>query len=412
MHGHETACEPESFISRNTQMRKVLRWYLRTSLVLRILIGFAAGSLIGILLWLGAGAGGYEQPPSWKTYVEPFGAVFVNMLKMIVIPVIFFSLIVGAASLPIRKFGRIGLKVIAWYLFCSLLAASVGVFLSLTISPGSGTAQARWESMAAGIEEEEASELEARAEEEAPFRRLLLSMFENPFAALASGNFLPIIVFSILFGLAVRVILEASQSQKQIAHLQSLVDLVSAVRDGMFKMVDWILEYSPIGVLALSIMNFGLYGPQIVGPYISVTLGVIGGILLMVIVVYSLLLWLVTRRNPLHVLRRIQEAMIMAFMTRSSAATLPVSLKVAREELKVREELASFSLPLGATINMDGVCVHLPMFAVLAANMFGIQLTPSGLGLLVVTTVLAAAGETCAEGRVVAVIAPDHLRPR
>jgi len=372
-------------------MRKVFAWYFRTPVVLRILIGFLAGSIIGILLWLSAGAGGYAEPPAWKKYVEPFGAVFVNMLKMIVIPVIFFSLIVGAASLPIKKFGRIGLKVIGWYLFCSLVAAGVGVFLALAINPGSGTGQADWKSMAAGIEETETAELETKAAED-PFRRLLLSMFENPFGALSSGNFLPIIVFSILFGLAVRVILEASKSEQQTAHLESLVGLFSAVRDGMFKLVDWILEYSPIGVLALSIMNFGLYGPKIVGPYISVTLGVIGGILLMVIVVYSLLLWIVTKKNPLHVLRRIQEAMIMAFMTRSSAATLPVSIKVAKEELKVREELASFSLPLGATINMDGVCVHLPMFAVLAANMFGLQLTAPGLALLVITTVLASIG--------------------
>jgi proton glutamate symport protein len=373
-------------------MKKIFSFYFRTPLVLRILIAFVAGSTIGILLWLSAGAGGYEQPPTWKKYIEPFGAVFVNMLKMIVIPVIFFSLIVGAASLPIKKFGRIGLKVIAWYLFCSFVAATVGMSLALLISPGSGTAHAGWESMAAGIEQPEATQLETTAETQGPFRRLLLSMFENPFAALSSGNFLPIIAFSILFGLAVRVILEGGKSQQQAAHLESLVGLLSAVRDGMFKLVDWILEYSPVGVLALSIMNFGLYGPQIVGPYISVTLGVIGGILLMVVVIYSLLLWLVTRKNPLHIFRRIQEAMIMALMTRSSAATLPVSMKVAREELKVREELASFSLPLGATINMDGVCVHLPMFAVLAANMFGFQLTPMSLVLLVITTVLASIG--------------------
>jgi proton glutamate symport protein len=373
-------------------MRKVFAWYFRTPLVLRIFIGFLAGSIIGILLWSSAGSGGYEEPPTWKPYVEPFGAVFVNMLKMIVIPVIFFSLIVGAASLPIKRFGRIGLKVIGWYLLCSLLAAGVGVFLALTINPGSGRALKGWETMAADIEKAEAEELETKAATEGTFRQLLLSMFENPFGALSSGNFLPIIVFSILFGLAVRVILEASKNDQQIAHLESLMGIFSAVRDGMFKLVDWILEYSPVGVLALSIMNFGLYGPQIVGPYISVTLGVIGGILLMIIVVYSLLLWIVTKKNPFHVLRSIQEAMVMAFMTRSSAATLPVSLKVAKEELKVRGELASFSLPLGATINMDGVCVHLPMFAVLAANMFGFQLTPLGLALLVITTVLASIG--------------------
>jgi proton glutamate symport protein len=160
----------------------------------------------------------------------------------------------------------------------------------------------------------------------------------------------------------------------------------------MFKLVDWVLEYSPIGVLALTIVNFGLYGPSIVGPYVSVTLGVILGILAMIFAVYSVLLWAVTRHSPADVLKRIREPMIMAFITRSSAATLPVSIKAAQEKLRIHNELASFSLPLGATINMDGVCVHLPMFAILAANMFGVELTLSSLIVLVLTTVLASIG--------------------
>ncbi len=370
-------------------MNRVLTRYFRTPLVLRILLGFVAGSIIGIVLWGVRGAGPAVEP-GWKPYIEPFGAVFVNMLKMIVIPVIFFSLIVGAASLPLKKFGRIGVKVIGWYLFCSLLAAGVGVLLALTVNPGSGTDLTDWESLAGDVEETQASELESKAE--SPFRSLLLSMFENPFGALANGNFLPIIVFAILFGLAIRVIIEREKDSEQVSHMKSLVGIFAAVRDAIFKLVDWILEYSPIGVLALSIMNFGLYGPKIFGPYIKVTLGVVIGILAMVLVVYSILLRLTTGKNPFYIFKRIQEAMIMAFMTRSSAATLPVSLKVAKEELKVREELASFSLPLGATINMDGVCVHLPMFAVLAANLFNLHLTASGLVVLVMTTVLASIG--------------------
>jgi len=373
-------------------MKRLFERYFRTPLVLRILCGFIAGSVIGILLWWGSHGIGYTGEPTWKTYVEPFGAVFVNMLKMIVIPVIFFSLIVGSASLPIKQFGRIGLKVIGWYFFCSLIAAIVGVLLALNINPGSGAALEGWESIAGGIEKAETSALEAKAVTGGTFRQLLLSMFENPFGALSNGNFLPIIVFSIMFGLAIRVIVEASKDDRQIGHIESLVGILTAARDGMFKLVGWILEYSPIGVFALSIVNFGLYGPKIVGPYISVTLGVVGGILVMIFVVYSVLLRVAAKENPFRVFKRIQEAMIMAFMTRSSAATLPVSMKVAEEELKVRREFAGFSLPLGATINMDGVCVHLPMFAVLAANMFGLELTAAGLILLVVTTVLASIG--------------------
>ena len=112
----------------------------------------------------------------------------------------------------------------------------------------------------------------------------------------------------------------------------------------------------------------------------------------MVFVVYPLLIKIFSKRSPIYFFKNIDEAMITAFMTRSSAATLPVSMEIANEKLGIKKEITGFALPLGATINMDGVCVHLPMFAVLAANMFGIDLTPTSLFLLVITTVLAAIG--------------------
>jgi len=377
-------------------MKRFLRWYFKTSLILRIIVCFIGGSLIGAILWyLSQAAGGAEATGATASeriipYISPFGQVFVHMLKMIVVPIIFFSLVVGASSLPISRFGRIGLKTILWYLFCSLLAAILGTCLALAINPGSGANLDAWQKLA-GLQGTQADDLARETTAEGTLSQLLLNLFRNPFEALATGNFLPIIVFAIMFGLAMRVLIEAGGEQR-VARLEMLGSLVEACRDAMFKLVDWILEYSPIGVLALTIVNFGLYGPSIVGPYVSVTIGVVLGIMVMVFVVYPVLLWVVTRHNPLGVLKRIKEPMIMAFITRSSAATLPVSIKTAEEELKIRNELASFSLPLGATINMDGVCVHLPMFAVLAANMFDIKLTLTSLVVLVITTVLSSIG--------------------
>ena len=372
-------------------MRKFFRWYFGTSLILRIIVCFIAGSVIGGVLWRISNTTDFAITKVLMTYVSPFGTVFVHMLKMIVVPIIFFSLVVGAASLPIRKFGRIGLKTILWYLGCSVLAAVVGTCLALLINPGSGAALGNWQDMAVMLSSE-AQDVAAKAEAEGTLSRLLLNMFRNPFESLATSNFLPIIVFSVMFGLAIRLLIETSGEGKIAGRLEMLEELLKACRDVMFKLVDWILEYSPIGVLALTVINFGVYGPSIVGPYVSVTLGVVFGIMAMVFIVYPVLLLAVTGRNPLIVLKKIKEAMIMAFITRSSAATLPVSIKTAEEELKVRSELASFSLPLGATINMDGVCVHLPMFAVLAANMFGINLSLGSLVVLVITTVLASIG--------------------
>jgi Na+/H+-dicarboxylate symporter len=372
-------------------MGSLLRWYVRTPLLLRIVVCFVGGVAIGLLLWAGSPAEGPALAERAAPYISPFGTIFVHMLKMIVIPVIFFSLVVGAASLQISKLGRVGLKVLLWYLGTSLLAAGVGVVLALSIDPGSGADLAGWETLAQDVEADTGA-IEAGAKDQSLLEATLFRLFRNPFSALANGNFLPIIVFSILFGLALRVSLDRSSPGEQRTRLETLEGLFTALRDAMFTLVDWILEYAPIGVLALSIMNFGLYGPDIVGPYVRVTGGVVGGILVMVLIVYPLLMAILTRRNPYAVLKRVQEAMITAFITRSSAATLPVSIKVAEEDLRVREELASFSLPLGATINMDGVCIHLPMFAVLAANMFGIDLSTGDLLRIVLTTVLASVG--------------------
>lgn len=359
---------------------------------MRIFVGFFIGTSIGGLVW-------YLQSQNvpWADSIistaKPFGEVLVAVLKMIVIPVIFFSLVTGSASLPLNKFGRIGVKVILWYFACSLLAATIGSFVALGVDPGKDAgAQEAWSSLTQNVTAK-AGEVAARAEQQSDsgLSNMLMQMFENPFSALADSNFLAVILFSILFGLALRVLIDSS-SATESANFQTLLRMIEAGRDAIFKLVDWVMEYTPIGVLALSIVNFGTYGPDIVGPYVSVTLGVIGAVLLMTFVVYPALLFLTTKRNPIPLIKMMQEAIITAFGTRSSAATLPVTLRVAEHDLKIRNELASFALPLGATINMDGVCVHLPMFAILAANLFGIDISALDLMIMVFTTVIASVG--------------------
>jgi len=371
-------------------IKTMFKWYTSTSLLIRLLAGFVIGSAIGSILWIISAHTGNPVAESVTPYISPFGSILISLLKMIVIPVIFFSLISGAAALPIKRFGKIGLKVIGWYLFCSLLAAILGASLALVINPGSESNLADWQKIIEVLGTQP-DQIVSSTPIQGGFVTIFLNMFQNPFEALASNNFLAIITFSILFGLAIRIILESSDNAENHI-LKQLILLIETARDVIFKIVEWILEYSPIGVLALSITNFGLYGPNIAGPYVSVTIGVVSGILAMMFIVYPILLFIVTRRNPYVILRDMDEAIITAFITRSSAATLPVSLHTVQEKLKVHSELASFSLPLGATINMDGVCVHLPMFAVLAANMFHIPLTLTGLIVLVITTVLASIG--------------------
>ena len=183
-----------------------------------------------------------------------------------------------------------------------------------------------------------------------------------------------------------------SEKAEYSGKVKTLLEIIDVAKEAIFKIVDWILAYSPIGVFALTSVNFASYGSSLFGPYIKLTIGVVLGIVAMVLIVYPLMMAVTLKVNPFKVLMKIKEPMLTAFVTRSSAAALPVSLRVAKEDLKISENISSFALPLGSTINMDGVCIHLPMFAILAANMFGVKVTFVSLSVLVLTTVLASVG--------------------
>ena len=353
---------------------------MNKKLVWMIFIAFIIGLVVGIVLWqTGVDVGGYV------TWVSPFGNILVSMLKMIVIPVIFLSLISGAASLPTKEFGKIGVKVVIWYFVTSLFAAIVGSFLALAFNPGSGTSHSEWASlMSMGSAEIAPASAGSLAD-------VFLDMFQNPFKALAQGNFLAIIVFAIAFGIALKIISEKNDAKLQEG-AKLFLNIVETCKETVFKMVDWILAYSPIGVFCLTSVNFAQYGSKLFGPYIMLTLGVVIGIIAMVFIVYPIMIAVSTRKNPIKIMMQIREPMLTAFVTRSSAASLPVSLRTAKENLHISDNLSSFALPLGSTVNMDGVCVHVPMFAVLAANMFGADIGFTALLVLVITTVLASVG--------------------
>ncbi len=358
---------------------------MKKNLLIQIIIAFILGLVVGIILWISkVDVSGYVK------WVSPFGNILVSMLKMIVVPVIFFSLISGSASLPTGDFGKIGLKVIIWYFVTSLFAAIIGTLLASVFNPGSGTSIQAWDALAANSDVKVAAVTTTAG---GAIIDIIVGMFENPFASLANGDFLAIIVFSIAIGLALKIIYDNPKSTPEYKKkIENLFDLIEVIKDAIFKMVDWILAYSPIGVFALTSSNFANYGSALFGPYVKLTIGVVCGVFTLILLVYPLMIFVTTRTNPYPVLNSIKDASLTAFVTRSSAATLPVSLKVADDKLHVDPALSSFALPLGATINMDGVCVHLPFFAILAANMFGITLGAPQLFILVLTTVLASIG--------------------
>ncbi len=344
-----------------------------------IFISFIVGSLLGIFLQILNSKYQIDFSFIVNRVINPFGIVFVKMLKMIVIPIVFFSLFQGASNLELKKFGRIGIKIILWYLGTSFFAAIIGTIVAFIVNPGSySLVDINKINLLSGVKVN-ATKIS--------FSEIILNIFENPFSALSNGNFLGIIFFAIISGISYRLLLDSERINNDI--ISQLINQINLI---LYKIVDFILLYAPFGVFCLSIVNFYNFGIGLIRPYFKIAIGVIFSILLMIFVVYSGIVFLFTKTSPFTFLKKIKNVLLTAFVTRSSAATLPVSLRTAIENLRVRKEVAEFSLPLGATINMDGVCVHLPMFVILAANLFSIHLTLGSIIILIITTVLAAIG--------------------
>ena len=365
----------------------IFKLYNRIPLIWRNLGAFVLGCAAGVLIYYLGNVYCSGFLNKTVSILSPFGAVLVNMLKMIVIPIIFFSLIHGAASLPVKTFGKMGAGVCAWYLFTSLFAAVFGSLIALLFNPKLASA-----GELAGKLSAQVAAMTGKSSAGNAFLNILLGLFANPFKALAEGNFLPVIVFAILFGLAARTVLDTTEDNAVREAVSRMLEIIGAMQNTIFKIIDWIMAYFPIGVFALTACNFAVYGIELFQSYFQVALCVICGIMLMLLVCYPMIVALICRVNPYPVLWQLREPILTAFVTRSSAAALPVSLKTAAAKLKVKSELANFTLSLGATVNMDGVCIHLPVFAVLAANLFGFELTLAQMLLLVISVVFASVG--------------------
>ena len=352
-------------------------------LVAWIMLGFVLGTTLGLVL---AECCSPETAKKVIPWVAPFGNVLVAMLKMVVYPIILFSLILGAASLPLKKSGKVGGTVLLWYFSTSLFATVFGVAMAYLLNPSMAAAG----DVASGyMEGVKGMSTSAGA---GSFGAFLVGLFQNPFAALANGQFLPIIVFAIGFGLCARWVLDASGTDAATRRaVEAMVTVCDGAQKVSFKLIDCVIHYFPIGVFALSVVNFAENGVLLFGPYAKITLCVVVGVVSMILFVYPLAIALFCRENPYRVLLKIREPILTAFVTRSSAATLPVSFKAA-DNLGVDRKLSSFSLPMGATVNMDGVCVHLPVFVILAANMFGHSLGVLEVGTLCLSIMFASVG--------------------
>jgi Na+/H+-dicarboxylate symporter len=375
---------PEIFLVRLVVADKIKEVKMKkVPLVAKIMIGFVLGTILGLLL---SEFCSKETLARVLPYISPFGDVLVAMLKTVVYPIILFSLIMGAASMPLKNSGKVGASVLTWYFLTSVIATVFGVALAYLFNPSMPAAQDVAKNFIGTVEKFSTSSGSGS------IGAFFVGLFQNPFAALASGQFLPIIVFALAFGLCARSLLDSSSAPDSVKKsVGTLVDCCNGAQKISFRLIDCVIHYFPIGVFALSTVNFAQNGVLLFGPYAKITLCVMVCVMAMIFLIYPIAIAIFCRENPYKILARLREPMLTAFVTRSSAATLPVSFKAA-DSLGVDRSVSSFSLPVGATVNMDGVCVHLPVFVILAANMFGHNLGVVDIATLCVSIVFASIG--------------------
>ncbi len=341
----------------------------------QILIALIAGAILG--------------PPMGGVAVaiKPLGDAFINLLVMVVVPLIMASLIVGTASLgDLRKLGRIGLKTVGFYLIATALAVALGLGAALLLGPGTGMDPDTRD----GIVEQYASEAGARVEnaiaqrEKTSIGEFIVRIIpRNPFKSMADTDFLGIIFFALLFGITLTMLPEERK--------KPIMAVLESVNDAMIVMVKLVMKVAPIGVFALIAAVSAQFGYEVLLTLLKYVAIAIGCMVLFSILVYPVALRL-AGMPPMLFFKRFYEVAIFAFSTSSSNATLPLNLQVTEEDLGVSKDVASFVLPLGATVNMNGTAIYQGVSVVFIAQVAGWSLTPMDLLTVVIMATLASIG--------------------
>ncbi len=309
--------------------------------------------------------------------VAPLGTIFMRLLRMVIVPLILTSIVSGVAGLgDARSVGRVGTKTLLYYVFSSLIAILIGLFLSNLIQPGVGLP-----APAAGAETISPDQLQTPG---SPAEILIRMIPLNPVEAAATGDILGLIFFSLVFGLAMNHLPERPY--------RFLLELFQAGFEAMMKLTGGIIRLLPIGVFGLitaAMASMGLGVFHQVGKYM-LTVGI--GLALHFFVALPLLFFLFTRKNPLLHYRAMAPAMVTAFSTSSSSATLPVTMESLEKRAGVSNRVASFVLPMGATVNMDGTALYECAGALFIAQALGVHLSLMQQVLVVLTALLASIG--------------------
>ena len=345
----------------------------KTSITTKILIAMSIGLVVGSLINAFAYDISFIQTYLVNGLFHVIGTAFVNALKMLVVPLVTFSLICGVCGIgDVAVLGRVGIKAFVLYLITTGMAITLALIVAILVAPGEGFEQA------AGT----TSNFSPKPAP--PLTDVFINIVpSNPINAFAEGNMLQIIFFVILFAIAM---LMTGDIGRQLAKT------VEKLNEVMMKVVTLVMDFAPIGVFFLMAKTFSIQGIALIMPMIGYFSVVIFCLLLHGFGTFSLLLVFLAKLNPLVFIKKMRPAHIFAFSTASSNATIPVTLQVVEKRLGVDNSTASFTVPLGATINMDGTAIMQGVATVFIANVYGIDLGISDYLTVVGMSILASIG--------------------
>lgn len=345
---------------------------LKLKLHWQILIAMAIGTIIGLLY-----QNAYSGNPAGNIYylITSLGVIFVRLLKMVIIPLIFTSIITGVSGIGAGKsLGRIGMKTFLYYLTTSLFAILIGLSLTNIIQPGVGV----------NLGPQESFDHSSLQKPGSPADILIRMIPLNPFEAASSGDMLGIIFFAIFLGVGL------TRIPKE--HANTLRNIFLAAFELMMNITNIIIKFAPLGVLglitkAVAISGFGLFSA--VGKYM---LTIAGGLSIHILIILPLLFYFLTGINPIKHYKAMASALATAFATSSSSATLPVTMRSIEENAGVSNKVSSFVLPMGATINMDGTALYECAGVLFISQVLGVDLSLTSQLTIIITALLASVG--------------------
>lgn len=341
----------------------------KMNITTKILISLVIGIIFGIIANQCFPQAINKNISKWA--LVPVGSIFLRGIKMIVVPLVLFSLIAGTASIgDVKKLGRVGGKIILFYMMTTAFAVTIALFFANLLKPG------------VGVTLEAAKQVKSAS---APFiMDIFVNMVPtNPIEAMVKGNMLQVITFAIVFGLAITML------GKKV---KPLVDMIEQINDVFLKIIGIVMSFAPYGVFAL-ISNVVIdQGMDVLGRLVKYLAVVIFVLILHAVLVYGSLLKVFSGLSPIKFFKKFWPVMIMGFSTSSSNATIPVNLETCQKKFGVSESISSFTIPLGATINMDGTAVMQGVSALFIAQIYGVPLDLKQQLMIIMVATLASLG--------------------